>query len=270
MNSQIQRANSYQQINFDRGIETFQNIIVEVFNHNPVLASVTRSWFARLEYGLGSVDDLFDEATRTLIEFLQHFSSRGAVEFIRNIRAIVSNYLFPVNSREESRNLLNALKTDVYILYNVKKALIDQISQDYQRLAFVAESSINSYAFSVWGIVPANSFRVLERSLTSPWRYEWRVAIYHGGDTSRVRNSLIRFTMNKAARKLDKHHRKLNRLVEKRNKLTNRYIRRLTSYERRLSAQWEKIERSVRRAENLRLKLDDPGESRGTSPDKAL
>ena len=83
------------------------------------------------------------------------------------------------------------------------------------------------------------------------------MAIYHDNDVFRILNSIITYALQKAAEKNERRRRNIERIEQKIIELRNYYGRKMANFERALSIQNEKTDRTNRRAERLRLTLQN-------------
>ena len=260
----------------EKGCDFIQEVVKNTFNSADDTTLEVKCWLTRLECGMGTTDYFLETIPEIAKLFIQHYSSRGVDRFIMHIRTLSGNCPVVFDSVGQLLTEATAMGEDLCVFRNMKMAFdmdhglyhcnIDAVPRariyDYYAdrgnirwpyLEFFQHNRITSR--NRRHLRPSEFTPHIDRPFLPRWGFGWPIAIYHGDDIHRVRNSLISFAMRKAAIKLDRRHQKFNRIVQKRQELMNWYIRKLENLERALDRQNNRIDRTASRAERLRLSL---------------
>ena len=262
----------------ERGAEYFQAIVANTFDRTQVTTLQTKCWLLRLEYGRGTTAYFLETAPSILREFIQIYAARGLEEFIKNIRTLASHNYIVFDSSEGLFDELVALRTDIQVMRNMKIALNLSHRIVTCRVSAIPRSQFRNFIegrrdavisqFTLFDhrprppsneqtTTPARAMLVNDRPFLPRWGFGWPVAIYHGNDVFRIRNSIITYALQKAAEKNERRRRNIERIEQKIIELRNYYGRKMANFERALSIQNEKTDRTNRRAERLRLTLQN-------------
>ena len=210
--------------------EALQELVSDVFNQHSDAGIETQWWLGLLErrhcllirtnhyrmdggafqesvteyhhYPLRN--ELMEMAPDLLATFVNHWAFRGLRDFIDCIRIVLQIDPYPITKDyADYFRLRTSIKIATFIWLNIKATLLDHNQHD--PLVVKLRNWQWSAVLNIWDMPPNKMKCPIGRPSFPRWRYEWRVAIYHGEGHGRIQRSARRHAFHELVEMADEY-----------------------------------------------------------------